>query len=88
MTYYVVLSYLRRADYHWTSPDFVIARKKWPFDHEDNGQTDSLTKRDQRDGSPRNPSVIGTHRDRKPSKKVASAFYIIYNDFPLNLPLS
>ena len=74
MTYCAVLSYLHKGGFRWTIPDFEIATKKWPFDHEDNGQTDSLTKRDQRDGSPRNPSVIGTHRDLKPNQQKINAF--------------
>ena len=74
ITYYAVLSCLHKGGFHQTIPNFEFWTKKWPFDHEDNGQMDSLSKMVLKDGIRQNPSVIGTHRDRKPNQQKINAF--------------
>ena len=74
ITYCAVLSCLHKGGFLQTIPNFEFLTKKWPFDHEDNGQMDSLATKDLKDGIPQNPSVIGTHRDPKPNKQKINAF--------------
>ena len=73
-TYYAVLSCLHKGGFLQTIPNFEFWTKKWPFDHEDNGQMDSLSKMVLKDGIRQNPSVIGTHRDLKPNQQKINAF--------------
>ena len=79
ITYYAVLSCLHKEGFHQTIPNFEFWTKKWPFDHEDNGQMDSLSKMVLKDGIRQNPSVIGTHRDRKPN---VTLIYFYANNLP------